>query len=123
MFKKFIIITFQNVEKRESLRQCYLTRKIQLGMTNLLSELKTIHIQIDQWYQNENEKIQHQSRVKEFQSSEKTTIYHHELHKRTIKRNAILKLQTVHGILEGRDLCAAHLEKSVEDLLLHPAVL
>ena len=65
-----------NMEKRESLnllmlRQCYLTRKIQLGMTSQLSELKTIHIQIEQWYQKESEKIQHQSRVKEFQNREK----------------------------------------------------
>ena len=117
-----------NMEKRESLnllmlRQCYLTRKIQLGMTSQLSELKTIHIQIEHWYQKESEKIQHQSRVKEFQNSEKNTIYHHELNKRTIKRNAILKLQTDHGIIEGHSRCASHLEKSVEDLLLHPAAL
>ena len=115
-----------NKEKRDflnllTLRQCYLSRKIQLGLTNYLSELKCVHMQIEKWYQKESEKIQLQSRVKEFQNSEKTTIYHHELHKRTIKRNAILKLQVGQDIIEGHNLCASHLEKSVEDLLLHPA--
>ena len=76
-----------NLEKREALnlltlRQCYLTRKIQQGRADLLPDLKTIHLQIDQWYRKESEKIQHQSRVKEFQCNEKTTIYHHELHSR-----------------------------------------
>ena len=65
-----------NKEKREALnllllRQCYLTRMIQLGLNIYLTELKTIHIRIEQWYQKESEKIQHQSRVKEFQNSEK----------------------------------------------------
>ena len=44
-----------NLEKREALnlltlRQCYLTRKIQQGRADLLPDLKTIHLQIDQWY-------------------------------------------------------------------------
>ena len=117
-----------NLEKREALnlltlRQCYLTRKIQQGRADLLPDLKTIHLQIDQWYRKESEKIQHQSRVQEFQSNEKTTIYHHELHKRSMKRNATLQLQTDQGLLEGHTACAAYLEESVEALLLKPAVL
>ena len=87
------------------------------------TKLKSVHLLIEKWYKNESEKIQHQTRVHEFQSNEKTTIYHHELHKRIIKRNAILKLQSENGILEGHTACASLLERSVEDLLHHPAVL
>ena len=117
-----------NLEKREALnllllRQCYLSRKIHQGMQHHLSELKSIHLLIEQWYKKESEKVQYQSRVNEFQSNEKTTIYHHELHKRVIKRNAILRLQSEQGLLEGHTACAPYLEKSVEELLLHPAAL
>ena len=118
----------QNKEKREALnllllRQCYLTMKVQQGLSYNLSELKTVHILIEQWYSRESEKVQHQARVNEFQHNEKTTIYHHELHKRSIKKASILKLQTESGIIEGHAACAEYLEKSVENLLLHPAEL
>jgi hypothetical protein len=92
-------------------------------MQQHLAELKSIHLLIEQWYKKESEKVQYQSRVNEFQSNEKTTIYHHELHKRVIKRNAILRLQSEQGLLEGHTACATYLEKSVEELLLHPATL
>ena len=115
-------------EKREELnllvlRQKYLTRNLQLGRNEQLSELKLVHLLIEKWYTRESEKVQHQSRVKEFQTNEKSTIYHHELHKKKIKKSSILKLQTKDGILEGHDACASYLEQTVEDLLLHPAQL
>ena len=115
-------------EKREALnllllRQCYHTKKVQLGLSNHLAKLKTVHLLIEEWYSKESEKVQHQARVDEFQCNEKTTIYHHEIHKRSIKKAAILKLQTENGILEGHSACSEYLEKSVENLLLHPAVL
>ena len=76
-----------NKEKREVLnllllRQCYLTMKVQHGLLNYLAELKTVHLLTGQWYSKESEKVQHQARVNEFQCNEKTTINHHELHKR-----------------------------------------
>ena len=69
----------------------------------------------------ESEKVQHQTRVKEFSQNEKTTIYHHELHKRVMKKSSILRLQTETGLIEGHGACLTFLEKTVEDLLLHPA--
>ena len=81
----------------------YLTKKMREGHTYKLSELNTVHLLIEQWYNKESEKVQHQSRVKEFQSSEQTSIYHHELHKKMLKRTSILKLQTEEGLLEGHD--------------------
>ena len=115
-------------EKREYLnllllRQCYHTNKVQKGESNHLAELKTVHLLIEQWYSKESEKVQHQARVNEFQCNEKTTVYHHELHKRSIKKTSILKLETEQGLLEGHTACADYLESSVEKLLLHPAVL
>ena len=117
-----------NKEKKEELnllllRQVYLVRKIQLKQMDRLGELKTVHNLIESWYKRESEKIQHQSRVTEFQESEKTSIYHHEVHKKTIKKASILQLMTEGGLLEGHEACAAFLEKTVEELLLHPAKL
>ena len=105
------------------IRQAYLTRKLQQGLTNKLGELKEVHILIEAWYHQESEKVQHQSRLDEFQRDEKTTLYHHELLRKVIKKSSILKLQTDHGLLEGHEQCSEYLEKTVEDLLLNPAAL
>ena len=50
-------------------------------------------------------------------------IYHHEIHKKHIKKSSILKLLTETGIIEGHDACANYLESLVANLLLHPAEL
>ena len=117
-----------NIARKEEmnllqLRQLYLTRKLHQGQAYRLGELKTVHLLIERWYKVECEKVQQQSRADEFQTSEKSSIYHHELHKKVVKKGSILKLKTEDGLLEGHKLCAAHLEQSVEDLLLHPAQL
>ena len=54
---------------------------------------------------------------------EKVRIFHHDLHKKLIKRSSILKLQTSEGELLGHDACAKYLEKSVAKLLLDPVTL
>ena len=117
-----------NTSKREELnllliRQSYLTRKVKLGEIWKLGELKTVHKLIDQWYRLESEKIQTQSRANEYQEAEVTRIYHHEIHKRKISKGSILKLETEDGTIEGHSSCSRYLEKSVEDLLLHPVYL
>ena len=91
-------------------RQAYLNKKVKQGNTNKLTELKTVHGLIQQWYQNQCDKIKNQSRASEFQESEKVTIYHHEIHKKKIRKSAILKLQTPSGVLEGHSQCANYLE-------------
>ena len=40
-----------------------------------------------------------------------------------IRKSSILKLETASGTLEGHTACAEYLEKTIEDLLLHPAQL
>ena len=115
-------------EKREELnllllRQRYLKIKLQQGQHTCLGELKLVHLLIERYYTQESEKVQHQSRVKEFQESERSTIYHHEIHKKIVKKTSILKLQTKNGIIEGHAACASFLEQTVEDLLLNHAEL
>ena len=105
------------------IRQAYLTRKLQQGMNYKLGELKEVHLLIEAWYQQEGEKVQHQSRLDEFLKDEKTTLYHHELLSKVIKKTSILKLEAEKELLEGHDACASYLEKTVEDLLLNPAEL
>ena len=74
------------------IRQAYLTRKLQQGFTNKLVELKEVHLLMEAWYQQESAKVQYQSRLDEFQHNEKTTLYNHELLKKTIKKSSILRL-------------------------------
>ena len=117
-----------NKKKKEELnllllRQVYLVRKIQQGHTDRLGELRTVHLLMEKWYIKESEKVQHQSRVREYQDNEKTSIYHHEIHKKTIKKSSILKLLTPNGLIEGHQACSSFLENTVQDLLLHPAQL
>ena len=122
-----------NKEKREELNfllihQAYLLKKIQLSQNpaywgERLATLMTVQSEIQAWYKKQSDKIKHQSRVSEFQESEKTRIYHHEIHKKHLKKSSILKLETESGFVEGHDACANYLENLVSDLLLQPAVL
>ena len=75
------------------LRHRYLKNKLQIGLFSYLSELKLVHMEIENWYIKESEKVQHQARVREFQEREKSCIYHHEIHKRTIKKHLFLSLK------------------------------
>ena len=100
--------------------QGYINRKVMIGETWRLGELKSVHMSIDNWYMQESSKIKHQSLAAEYQSEEKVRIYHHELHSKRIRKSSILKLETESGILEGHEACSEYLEKTVEDLLLHP---
>ena len=70
---------------------------------------------------NTSKKIQTQTRRKEIQSSEQTRIYHHELHRKSVKRKAILKLDTEEGMKEGHSECSTFLENQVRQLLEVPA--
>ena len=47
-------------------RQAYLNKKVTLGFISNLGELKTVHRLIQQWYENEWEKVNNQSRATEF---------------------------------------------------------
>ena len=91
-------------------RQAYLNKKVKLGHLQKLGDLRSVHHQIQQWYQRACEKIKDQSRALEFQSSEKVTIYHHEIHRKLIKKSSILKLETPAGLIEGHAKCAEYLE-------------
>ena len=105
------------------LRQAYLTRLIQEGQLGRLGEWRSVQEAIQLWYERESEKVILQSRADDISVNEKVRIYHHDLHKKNMKRSSILKLQTETGLLEGHDQCARYLEDQVADLLLHPAPL
>ena len=83
--------------------------------------LLTVQSQIQAWYRKQSEKIKLQSRVDEYQESEQTRIYHHEIHKKHIRKSSILKLETDSGLIEGHKSCSQFLENLVADLLLKPA--
>ena len=109
------------------LRQAYLVRKVQGNQSEMwsawLTELVGVQHQIQAWYKEVAEKVQHQSRVNEFLRAEQTRIYHHEIHQKHLKKKSILKLQTSDGVIEGHAACAQYLENQVAQLLLNPAEL
>ena len=75
------------------------------------------------WHNKESEKVKLQSRTEELNESENVRIYHHELHRKHIKRSQILKLETESQTFLGHEECAEYLENSVGELLLQPAEL
>ena len=126
--KKLAILRSKEINKEKKgelnlllLRQAYLARKLQGGAFGQFAELRCVQVQIEAWYPKESEKILLQSRSDEVSMNEKVRIYHHDLHKKHLKRSSILKLQTEAGLMEGHDQCANYLEQQVADLLLHPA--
>ena len=102
------------------LKQSYFTRKVQNGQLQRLGDLKIVQSDIEKWYDKQSEKILLQSRNNEIQVGEKVCIFHHNLHKKSIKKSSILKLQTLEGEILGHDACAQYLENSVAKLLLNP---
>ena len=80
-------------------------------------------MQIEEWYSQESNKIKYQSQASEHQVDEKVRVYHHDLHRKRLKKSSILKLETSAGLLEGHTACAKYLEQTVEDLLLSPVQL
>ena len=86
-------------------------------------QLRCVQVEIVQWYEKQSEKVIMQSKSDEVDANEKVRIYHHELHKKDIKRSSILKLQTDDGMKEGHDKCSSYLEAQVGHLLLNPGVL
>ena len=105
------------------MHQRYFNHKLQAGDKTKLGPLKLANARITEHYQKVCQTYKTQSRVHEFQERENVSIYHHELHRKVIKRSAILKLDTEKGILEGHDACARYLEDSVEELLENKAQL
>ena len=107
------------------IKQAYLVRKIRYSPIDFsyLKELFSTRTLINEWYSEQSKKVQKQSRRDEYQESERTCIYHHEIHRKQIKKGSILKLETKNGIIKGHDMCASYLEEKVKDLLCYPAQL
>ena len=105
------------------IRQAYLVKQMQSGNHSKLMELKLVQNKIVAWHIAESEKVKLQSRGDELNEPENVRIYHHEVHKKHIKRTQILKLKTDDKTLVGHKECADYLESSVADLLLNPAIL
>ena len=104
-------------------RQAHLTKKVQAGNTNKLPELREVNIRLDNWYNEESNKIALQANIKDIEQSENIRIYHHAINQNLIKKSSILRLQTDGGLLEGHRACAEYLEQSVASHLLQPAAL
>ena len=107
------------------MKQSYFIKELQSGHTNtmMFRRLKEVKAEICDWFETESKKVILQTRADDVQQSEKVQIYHHEQHKKQVKRSAILKLDTGSRIIAGHEEVSAYLESQVADLLLNPAVL
>ena len=105
------------------LKQGFFTKELQGGDHDRLAQLCEVKILINDWYENESRKVILQARVDDVQESERVRIYHHEQHQKSIKRSAILKLDTPNGLLIGHEACSAYLQSQLAALLLHQAEL
>ena len=106
-----------------NLKQVHFTSLIQAGKMESLPDLRTVQLEIEEWYDEEAEKVIHQSKVDDVQMSEKARIHHHENHQKRIRNSSILKLTTERRMIEGHDVCSVFLQDTLEDLLSHPAKL
>ena len=88
-----VLTWWENLVNLLRLRQGYLNRKIVMGETWRLGELKAIHASIEDWYSKESSKIKYQSQADEHQFEEKVRIYHHDLHRKKIKSLQFLNLR------------------------------
>ena len=94
------------------IKQAYLVKRLKSNVTvDNLTALKYTQSLICKLYEKRSKKIQVQARSDEFVPSEATRIYHHELHKKYIKRSSIVLLDTEDGQLEGHNACAKYLHK------------
>ena len=72
------------------LKQGFFNREVQAGNLDSLVHLKQVQADIREWYEQESRKVVLQSRVDDVQLSEKVRIFHHEQHKKMVKRSFIL---------------------------------
>ena len=97
--------------------QSHLSKKTSKGNLSLLPKLKSIQLRINNWFDEQAEKVKRYSRLKDIQESEKVRIYHHEQLYRTTNKSSITKLKTPLGIISGHTECADFLNKEVSALL------
>ena len=82
------------------IKQAYLVRKLRLERrVEILTALKTTQSLICKFYEEQSKQIQIQTRKDEFAPSEVTRIYHHDLHRKYLKKSSIVKLDTEEGML------------------------
>ena len=93
------------------LAQIHLSRKTSEGNLALLTKMKSIQLRINNWFDDQAEKVKLHSRLKVIQESEKVRIY------RTNNRSSITKLKRPQGIIKGHKHCADLLNKEVAALL------
>ena len=99
------------------MKQSFFTKELQAGDTGRLGQFFVVKERIKDWYEDESRKVIMQSRVDDVQQSEEVRIYHHEQHRKSIMKTAILKLQTESVLLVGHEHCSAYLESKLANRL------
>ena len=101
-----------------TLSQIHLARKVAKGEFSLMEQLKTIQIKINEWFEQEAEKVKLKAKLRNIEESEKVSIYHHEKLRRETNKNKIMKLKTEDGkVIEGHEKCANLLNNEAKEML------
>ena len=95
----------------------HLSLKRKNGDRTILSKFNETQTQINNWFAEEAEKVKLQSDIDDVTQSEKVLLYHHELHRKHIKKSMILELLTDDGLVTGHEKCAEVLSDSVRVFL------
>ena len=100
-----------------TLSQIHLARKVAKGEFSLMEQLKTIQIKINDWLEQEAEKVKLKAKLRNIEESEKVSIYHHEKLRRETNKNKIMKLKTEDGkVIEGHEKCANLLNNEAKEM-------
>ena len=99
------------------LAQIHLSKKVSKGQLSHLPKLREVQLMINEWFEEQAEKIKLHAKLHDIEDSEKVRIYHHEQLYRASNRSSITKLKAAEGLITGHRACADLLNKQTEDLL------
>ena len=91
--------------------------KLKCGVPGALSEVRKVQGLIKEWFREEAEKIKVKAGIEDITESESVQIYQHKIHKKVVKKSAILELHTESGVKLGHKECAETLAESVKSFL------
>ena len=66
----------------------------------ILTDLRRVQQEIEDYYSKECERVKIQAKIQEINSNEKVRIFHHENHRKHIRKSTISKLETKNCILK-----------------------
>ena len=102
------------------LKQIHFCKMLRSGKNEFYVKLKSINLEIKNYYEEEAKSIQLLINMRDVSESEKTNIFHHSLHRKKIQKSAIIKIQEEGNIFLGHKACSDFIQNKVAELLENP---